>query len=468
MIRTRVRWMPAVALFVVAACTPAAPYRTTLSDPPPECPCPDSGRLPAACENARHEHSKDYDLLFVEFDDQGVLYPSTPDGAGGLWPPQINEVMDRLRRLGDTFKDQGISLYLFVHGWKHNASADDDDVKGFREMLHSAALVEQASQLHHRVIGIYVAWRGLSATGEPFVELSFWERKATALYVAQGSARGLLARLKGFQRGINCRRSTDCIAGEPRPGVRPTVRFIMIGHSFGGLILFNAISGALVEGLTYREDSGDPSAPAVRFGDMVVLLNPAFEAIRYTPVHRIVTNPHRAFKRYQAPILVSITSTADWATGWAFPLGRFVNTLFEKTASPEEKTAIKNTVGHVGLYITHKLTRSAEEPATCQEWKDISTLDPAARLEQMRVNLKAEAKNNDDFFGPGRPVLKDQWVRKFCGGATLKHVKYGANSPIWNVETDKSIIKSHGDIRGSVLANFLRQLYKDSYFFPLE
>ena len=69
----------------------------------------------------------------------------------------------------------------------------------------------------------------------------------------------------------------------------------MIGHSFGGLILFNAISEALIEGLTYRDDGGDRDAPAVRFGDMVILLNPAFEASRYTPLHRIATNPIRPF-----------------------------------------------------------------------------------------------------------------------------------------------------------------------------
>ncbi len=455
----------------LTSCTPAAPYRTALPDPPPDCPVA-SGAVPSACEHSRHEHTKDYDLLFVEFDDQGLLYPTTPQGTPTLYPPQIDEIMDRLHTLAEPARDRGLSLYLFVHGWKHNASSDDDDVKAFRDALQSAALVEQVSQVPHKVIGIYVAWRGLSSTVEPFLELSFWERKATALYVAQGSARGLLTRLRGFQRGINCPPPSDCTGGEPRlqPGRRPTVRFIMIGHSFGGLILFNAISAELIEGLTYKEDSGDPGAPAVRFGDMVVLLNPAFEASRYTPLHRIMTNPRRPFDRYQAPILVSITSTADWATGWAFPAGRFINTLFEKAASPEESTAIKNTMGHVGQYITHKLTRSERDPDTCQGWKDTMTVgDPDSKPQQMHENITREAENDRAFFGPSpRPVLQDHWVRRFCGGAVLTHVNYKPNAPIWNIETDKSVIKNHGDITGAVLANFLRQLYKDSFLYPLE
>jgi hypothetical protein len=473
----RPQWILAAG-FLLVSCTPAAPYRTTLPNPPPDCDASSPGKITAECQASRHEHAKDYDLFFVEFDDQGLLYPITPQGALTKWPPQINEVMDRLHHLAGQYKDQGISLFLFVHGWKHNASSDDGNVTAFRAALQSAALVEQAaselpnSRRPRRVIGIYVGWRGLSATVEPFLELSFWERKATAQYVAQGSARGLLTRLKGFQRGINCQVPQDCIAGELRPGAgldRPTVRLIMIGHSFGGLILFNAISEALIEGLTYRDDSGDRDAPAVRFGDMVILLNPAFEASRYTPLHRIATNPIRPFVKYQAPILVSITSTADWATGSAFPAGRFFNTLFEKAASPEESAAIKNTMGHVALYVTHKLTGGTQE---CQGWRDVMTIDVNTRAKQMRDNLKAEIENDRRFFGPvgpgSPPILQDHWARKFCGGAVLSHVQYKANAPIWNIETDKSVMKNHDDITGSVLTNFLRQLYRDSVAFPAE
>lgn len=454
-------------LLLLAACsTPAAPYRTTFPAPPPNCT---SGDVPEACQTSRHLHTNDYDLLFVEFDDQGLLYPTTDEGSPALWPQQINEVMERLHQLAVKHKGN-ISFYLFVHGWKHNASTEDDDVKGFRKLLQSAALAEE----ERRPIGIYVAWRGLSATVEPFLELSFWERKATALYVAQGSVRVLLSRLKGFQQSLNCWTSSACVAGIPRRNTFPYVRFVMIGHSFGGLILYNAISEMLIDGLTYREDSADPGAPAVRFGDMVILLNPAFEASRYTPLHRIVTDndPNRSFNHYQAPILVSITSSADWATRWAFPLGRFLNTIFEQKASPEESTAIKNTMGHVDLYITHKLSKMAPDPNKCQGWKDISTVEPTKRSEQMLINMAAENENDRHFFDQygqnGRTNLPDGWTRKFCGGAVLSHVRYKSNSPIWNIRTDESLMTGHGDIWDTALTNFLRQLYKDSSVYPIQ
>lgn len=452
-----------VSVLLLAACTPTDPYRTALPKPPPECPLSSSKAYPTECQTSRHEHTKDYDLLFVEFDDQGLLYPTRSQNTLTTWPQQINEVMELLHELVQPYKDN-ISFYVFVHGWKHNASSEDENVQGFREALQAAALAEQASHVPHRVIGIYIAWRGLSATMEPFLELSFWERKATALYVAQGSVRHLLARLKGFQHDINCPQPSACSKRDPGRDPRPQARFIMIGHSFGGLILFNAISEALIDSLT--PESGEP---AVRFGDMVILLNPAFEASRYTPLHRIVSDPKRQFARYQAPILVSITSTADWATGLAFPFGRFINTLFEVAASPEESTAIKNTMGHVDMYTTHKLTASAQNTSVCQQWKDIREVDPSVRLQQMRQNLIVEEKNNSLFFGTeSRPILNDHWVRNFCNGAVLTHVNYHPNSPIWNIQTDKSVMKDHDDIQGSVLTNFLRQLYKDSYVYPFE
>lgn len=461
------RWSTSMAFLLLTGCTPAAPYRTELPARPPDCPSDANGAVSPSCRETRHERTDDYDLLFVEFDDQGLLYPTGPNPN---WPAQINEIMTRLHTLADSHPE-GMSLFVFVHGWKHNASVDDENVMGFRKALKAMALVEQASQNRHRVIGIYVAWRGLSSTVEPFLELSFWERKATALYVAQGSARGLLTRLKGFQQAINCKLPTDCVGNQRRPSVRPTVRFILVGHSFGGLILFNAISGDLVEGLTYKEDSRNADAPALRVADMVVLLNPAFEATRYTPLHRVATNPNRSFKEYQAPVFVSITSTADWATGLAFPAGRFINTIFEKAASPEESTAIKNTMGHVDSYITHKLVASTQDPPDCQGWRDVDTIpnEPEARLRQMQDNLAAEARNDRRFFGsaPGEGAkLKEQWARPFCGSAVLSHIRYDPNSPIWNVQTDKSLMKGHSDIEGSVLTNFLRQLYKDSYLYP--
>lgn len=59
--------------------------------------------------------------------------------------------------------------------------------------------------------------------------------------------------------------------------------------------------------------------------DLILLLTPAFEATRYDAV----CNAARRYRnpRYRPPLLVSVTSDADMATGMAFPVARVINSL---------------------------------------------------------------------------------------------------------------------------------------------
>ncbi len=461
---TRFPEMLIVTLLVsgLSGCTTAAPYRTIVDERATDCSQTLEQAVPAACQTHTPEHTANYDLYFVEFDDQGLLYPQHASRHGDAWQ-QLDFLMKELRELAD--KHEGISLFVYVHGWKHNASADDDNVQEFRDALLATDLVEKATAKDNpgvqprKVVGIYVGWRGRSMDlGEPLNSLSFWDRKFTAQHVAEGSARELFARLRGFQRTEN-RKSK---------GERPKVRAILIGHSFGGLILFNAISGSLIEALTSEDDWGEGGGPVARFGDMVVLINPAFEATRYSPLHRVATR--RRYSKYRAPILVSVTSTADWATRTAFPFGRFFNTIFETTASTEESTANNNTIGHVQSYITHHLSLSKERMDTCAGWQDIRTVKREQIVEQLRVNLKAERKAGRLFVENNMKdnLLRESWTRTFCGGAVLSHVRYDPNSLIWNVQTDGDVISGHNEITGSAFSNFLRQLYHDSVLFAVQ
>lgn len=443
-----------VAFAVLAGCTPFLPYRTEKPDASVDCSPDLEGRVPDACAKSVLERTKDYDLMFVEFDDQGLQYPVQKVGTPAAY--QINLAMERLSELMHTY--EGVSVVVFVHGWNHNAKADDENVRTFRQLLNSAAALEEVYNSRHRVVGIYVGWRGL-ATNIPLLrEATFWSRKAAATHVAEGSSRELLSRLRAFRCDENAKAAGTDGCSEPAKGTRPAVRTLMIGHSFGGLILYNAVSGSLTEGLTADADRRQPGLQMSRFADMVVLLNPAFEATRYTPLHRIATT--RKYTSYEAPIFVSITSTADLATREAFPLGRSINSVFERTASEEEAVANVNTIGHVPEYITHKLGKTAEEP--CPGWKNVLDVPEAQRREQMRENLRAERLLWKDFM-PGATLLPSGWKRVFCGGAQLEHVRHDPNSVIWNVEADPSVIASHGDIYEPTLTAFVRQLYHQTY-----
>jgi hypothetical protein len=239
---------------------------------------------------------------------------------------------------------------------------------------------------------------------------------------------------------------------------------MMIGHSFGGWILYNAVAGSLIESLTHEADTGDPSSVNLRFADMIVLLNPAFEASRYTPLHRIATTVR--YQRYQAPLLVAVTSTTDWATRRAFPVGRFFNSIFERTVNEEENDATKYTMGHMTSYLTHELTNGGQQPAECVGWQSLRGIENAeARRNQAVRNLNAEKANTDSFPGM-RHALDDHWKRTFCGGARLEHVKHYPNSVIWNVRADQTIMDGHNDITNPKLVDFIRQLYHDTLLYP--
>ncbi len=456
----------ASALALATGCVPMAPYRTAwhaaaATQPPEFC---DAGTAQAGSPPAlpNHEQTSLYDLYFVEFDESGLLYPrGMPNvGIASCHIEALMKDLDALSKGGD-----GLSILVYVHGWKHNAADTDNNVQTFRQLLADAALVEQAKQMRfdlprHRVIGVYVSWRGKPSTlPEPFLSLSFWDRKSTAQHVAEGESRVLFSRLRGFYELQN--RVSPPNQGEKK------VLLILMGHSFGGLILLEAVSQSLITSLFEYDATPGQESVIPRYGDIIILANPAVEALRYTPLHRAASV--QQYVRYQTPIFVSITSTADWATRVAFPIGRSVNTIFESAMSDEERDANKKTLGHMDPYITHELLMRSDGVSTCPGWSAVTDPGAPSAMEQESRNLALEHDNSNQFFGPNQASLALQpgWQRNFCGDTVLRQLKTDPNSPIWNVTTDGEIIPSHNEITKPVFVNFVRQLYHDTVIHPI-
>ena len=134
---------------------------------------------------------------------------------------------------------------------------------------------------------------------------------------------------------------------------------IIFGHSFGGKVIYSALSDSLVERAARMRGNKALGKElsyytANSFGDLVVLVNPAFEGTLYEPLHHIATN--RCYKENQRPVMMIVTSTADSATRLAFPPGRAVSTIWETTTSDEQAEANLHTVGHLDRYTTHTLS----------------------------------------------------------------------------------------------------------------
>ena len=96
-----------LALFV-SGCTGLKQYRTNYSES-------NAAADPTNCPTCTLEVTTNYVLGFVECDDQGWLWDVR----------QMNTVVNRLIQ-----EDARTNLLMvvFVHGWKHNASFDDENV----------------------------------------------------------------------------------------------------------------------------------------------------------------------------------------------------------------------------------------------------------------------------------------------------------------------------------------------------
>lgn len=358
-----------------------------------------------------------YKLFIVEIDEQGRFYDDR----------QFHYLLDYLAKKeefqpceGKSAK-KGVSIVTLVHGWRHNAINDDSNVEDLRSILRSAYQSEKASTNltcgEREVIGVYVGWRGKSLSlgingyDDPLELFSFWDRKNTANNVAMGSVRELLSVLQQFVRyrdEYREERKQDDASCRRIPDLECKLdRLIIVGHSFGGLIVFNALSEGLLNGITSgmfkaeaARENDDVYPPKVRLNaDLVVLINPAIEGMRLEPIYQAIKRRDAyyggkkgsGFNMYQNPVFVAITAKNDWATGLAFPWARGFSTIFEdknpkgnrifidekagngpdielkrsisddvkkySSMNKEESEANNAAMGHVPRYWTHKLNK---------------------------------------------------------------------------------------------------------------
>jgi len=206
-----------------AGCLPNAPYR--LRD--------------AAVESRSSEEKRDYDLAYIEFDEQGDFWDR-----------------DQLRRAVDLVKqvpqEKKPLLVLYVHGWQNNASDASSDVPQFHRVLEKLARTRSVHD--YQVVGVYLGWRGKQAYDPLLKIISFKNRKDAAMRM--GGSNTITEAI--FR-----------VVYEAR--LKSGARTILIGHSFGALVVERAVEQAMTGGLL----NGTPILPA----DLVLLVNSAAESI---------------------------------------------------------------------------------------------------------------------------------------------------------------------------------------------
>ncbi len=393
--------------------------------------CTASGSSEACDESALHVHGDEdgagYFLGFVEFDDQGVLWHREQADA------VVNHLLDRIAN--DDF-----ILVVFVHGWKHSAAPGDSNIAMFEKNLALLSGVEskisaRTGRPARKVAGVYLGWRGGSVSLPLLKELTFWDRKNTAHKVGHGGVTEILTRLEEVRelRETLVESSRTCL--------------VIVGHSFGGAVVFSALGQILEERFVTTTAGARATGTARGFGDLVVLINPAFEAQRYASLSDMSSGRHPYFQS-QLPVLAILTSEDDRATRNAFPIGRFFSTLFEKervVARPNRSTgesesvdqgaANVQAVGHFDLYRTHFLSPTEE----------VGLDDDVALEASLDVG---EAWENDKSGGS----------IAFPGTRLERRESTSPRNPYLVVGVSGEIIPNHNDIDDPRVVMFLSQL----------
>ena len=470
------------AMLAFAGCTSVAEIRTHHNASgeliPIDAENPSTGCAASSTTTDARAHSIEnygkYWAGYVEFDDEGWLYD--PHGQ----PTQMQVVQTRLRsELNDRQYDNADFLVVaFVHGWHHNAHDTDCNVHEFRAMLkvandrYAAEAAKNPKMYARRIVGIYAGWRGESIDVDGLNVTTVLDRRNAAERVAKGDVRELFAQLRKLQIGETQKADP---AGGPMRADR--MRTVVIGHSFGGLIAFHGLSPAVLNELTLTKPEGelgcrptvyrppavlmqngvrvakdenvaiekDRAAPV--FPDMLILVNPAFEATRFESLHALMRPNGCPYPEDRAKVVV-VTADNDRATGSIFHASRKVLTLLE--AYPREgdgaddvsreRDANTHAIGFAQRYQTHRLCVIGEGPnrravaslmpSPSAEWKP----DRYAPVWVVRAPPRIVNGHNGFFFAEPEPGSGKQQPYLLDWLVGLHLLGPGPNSPVMTAD----------------------------------
>jgi pimeloyl-ACP methyl ester carboxylesterase len=360
------------------------------------------------------QQEEGYTLAFIEFDDQGELWS----------PSQMFRATELIKRANQA--EAGSAFIVFIHGWQNNASPKQEQeegksLHGFKQLLSQTARRVKARDptATHSVVGVYLAWRGKSAY-KPFSSLTFWNRRRTANRIASGGA--VTEVLTRILHTID---------------QNPASKAILIGHSFGGLLMEQAMLQNMVTS-TVGAQAGQLDFPI----DMVMLINPASPSLRAKQLIEVFARDRTKVyqvdnqgKRYERPLMISVTSRTDGATRRLYPMGTALGALFTRfrTYGPEfcspaakQRSFYLYTAGHNKILHSHVVTAKAL-PSAGESKKGLELQrghDPTTQQETISFN----GLKHRFTIERRRGVLND--------------------TPYWIMNVPKELIPNHSDIFG--------------------
>lgn len=475
------------------------------SEPTPE--TKDAKAKPAAAakdawfiETKEKPGGKPYSCSFVEFDGRGDFIDFD----------QYQAAWKKVKELG---KDQGEKLLLvqYCHGWKNNSqSGDVVEFNAFLRLLANSPYIQQHG---FRVHGLYLAWRGnvfkpavdakspfyqdtRADYGEDIVnskhhrwlpfftfvgeQLSYWGRKRAAESDVAGAplARAVLA----------CANLTKK-CGEKN-------RVFIIGHSMGALLLEKsvgqAVLGKISEAYPWFDDTPRVEEVNPTPFDLMLFVNSAAPSTHSKQLSDVLWGHQRALLKVKpkpppnadAPLIMSLTSSADWATGVIHRVGnllaftspslqrRYSNVLEwppgskhqgEKPPLVHQSYYYSRTPGHNPLLVDHWIVPESAPagPVPCAVCGDV-----------LQHNLRRDVTDAEVFFSTPKDVTTQQPAKAWRMTSDIRKSDdpnwnkfHGAQakertSNYWTIRCPKELISGHNDIWNSRAMEMYAALYR--------
>jgi hypothetical protein len=403
-----------------------------------------------------------YKFAFIEFGDQGSALDTSQRVAA------INAIRQAQRPL----------LFVYIHGWMNNANSGD--VCRFEHFIDMVSRLPEVTQGKINVIGVYIAWRGKNLTFPGLNLLTFWNRKSAGNEIAAQNS---------------CLATVNELALAAREPGKQVHHCILMGHSFGGLVLSNTISHSILDASSTGARNASP-------WDMAVAFNPAdnsigtrqlmseldylyqYDATRRAYVGRTPGAEEGAVLNENRPLLVVLQSENDQATGKFFPIGTGVANVVnfhyhwddvpvpggngQKISENEFQT---HTPGNDKYLVNFNVVSlgGATAPA------DLSTYENRAFEANLRQNVHGRtfltSEKNDGHekqFCRG-PEYNPSETRPSTGNEDWHRWQFvysgNARVPCWIVRVPKEIIWGHGGLWSDNSVAMFGALYR--MHFPL-
>jgi hypothetical protein len=379
--------------------------------------------------NADQVTGANYTINFVEFRDNGKPWCET----------ELNDALAQIREARE--QNTKTVVLVYIHGWKNNASEElSDDVTKFRKEVDRVSLFLPRSGTGGKppLIGIYLAWRGLTLTVGPLKTLSYWDRRGVARHVGQTGVYDATARIVDEVKAA-----------------RERTTLIFIGHSFGVRVLENTADAAgqrpgfmtghladmqrrLAARAQPRLNDALSEKPPLPPADMIIYVNAAsssavarhtikeWSAICKAGSDSAVCSAH--------PFWLAFTSSADHDTGIIMPVA---NTVFP---TPSDHLRLFSAADSSDLH-THEVP---EVPCLERQKPDDFRCPPGSDAQACFGTIRPDKKGFDE---------------KVCYEVHKVHAQESV-SPFWIMNVDEKLVDGHLDIWNEGVINMILSIMR--------